>query len=522
VVVRVAADDGRVLDVTGGELLIGRCASADLSLDDRMVSRHHARLEVDPDGRSIVLRDLGSRHGTYLDGQRLRGPTAVKVPARVELGGATVHLLPPTGPGSQPPGKVAPLPAPPPPSPGAVPAPPGGAPLTTTAPPPVAAPPPPNAVAWPPPMATAPAPTRGRAGLIVGVIVMALLGLATLLVTVVEVGATGAGLSLLVATLPAPLVFAFVRVIDRHEPEPLGMLALVFLYGATAAVFFAGILNVLGEEIVAAALGPAIGEFFGLAVAAPFVEEGLKAGALLFIVWRRRSEFNGVIDGLVYGAVVGMGFAVMEDMLFYGQALLEGGDAFAATVVVRGVFSPFAHSLFTAMTGLGLALSLEMPGRRWFPAVAGLAGAIGLHALWNGSAYFEVLPFVYFVVFVPMMCLVMVVAWRAVRWEGRLVTRMLTPDVGTGLLTEPEVAALGTTAGRRAVVRHAGAVGGAPAKRRVRDFQLAATELAFVRRRMEVARAATPEQRGEEAALMERVWRLKAGIGAVPQSVASS
>lgn len=497
-VVQVVTEDGRALDVAGGELVIGRCADADLSLDDPQVTRHHARLEVHSDG-TVLIRDSGSRHGTFLNGHRITGPTPVRLPARVDAGGATVWLLPPT------------------PAPSAA-VPPARAPQSGDQP---APPPPTHPVPWPPPTPVVMPPVpRRRAGLTVGIVVMALLGLLILLVAIVEVGTTGAFVSLLLAALPAPLVFVFVRLTDRHEPEPPGLLALVFLYGATAAVFFAGTLNVIGEGAVTAVLGPGVGEFFGLTVAAPVFEETLKGAALLMILLRRRTEFNGVIDGLVYGAVVGMGFAVSEDLFFYVEAMLEGADEFAATVVVRGVFSPFAHSLFTALTGIGLALALERPQRPWLPALGGLAGAMGLHALWNGSAFLGLLPILYFVVFVPMFVAVLIVARRAMRWESRLIQRMLSPDSHTGLLAPAEIATLASASARRRVARQASQLGGPPAKRRAREYQHAATELAFVRRRIEVAGHVSPQHRAEEAHLRERLWRLKAGLGsaAVPPS----
>ena len=58
-----------------GELLIGRAAESQVQLDDDLVSRNHAQLLVVPDG--LRLTDLGSRHGTIVNGRRITGPRLV-------------------------------------------------------------------------------------------------------------------------------------------------------------------------------------------------------------------------------------------------------------------------------------------------------------------------------------------------------------------------------------------------------------------------------------------------------------
>ena len=66
---------------------------------------------------------------------------------------------------------------------------------------------------------------------------------------------------------------------------------------------------------------------------------------MLYAIYRwRRHEFDGVLDGIVYAGMVGLGFAFTENVLYYGRTALEGGDVLAATFFVRGVMAPFAHS----------------------------------------------------------------------------------------------------------------------------------------------------------------------------------
>jgi hypothetical protein len=63
---------GSTVEIDGGRLTIGRIAGNDLQLGHETVSRHHAVIEIEHDAR-VVLRDLGSRNGTFVDDQRLSG-----------------------------------------------------------------------------------------------------------------------------------------------------------------------------------------------------------------------------------------------------------------------------------------------------------------------------------------------------------------------------------------------------------------------------------------------------------------
>src|SRR5437763_16766776 len=79
-----APSEGRVFDLTAARLTIGRIAGNDLQLEDQKVSRHHAVIEVH-DGQT-VLRDLGSRNGTYVDGVRLSGAHVLSGGERLRFG----------------------------------------------------------------------------------------------------------------------------------------------------------------------------------------------------------------------------------------------------------------------------------------------------------------------------------------------------------------------------------------------------------------------------------------------------
>ena len=115
-----------------------------------------------------------------------------------------------------------------------------------------------------------------------------------------------------------------------------------------------------------------------LAIVAPVTEEACKGLFLLLLLWWRGAELDGILDGIVYAGMVGIGFAFTENILYLAAAY-NGSDGvgpggvvgITTTFVVRCLLSPFAHPLFTAFTGIGvgLAVSSRKP-RRPHPGAA--------------------------------------------------------------------------------------------------------------------------------------------------------
>src|SRR3954470_16921727 len=195
---------------------------------------------------------------------------------------------------------------------------------------------------------------RRRSGVVFTVVVSIVVVLAALPMILI-IAASGAPSTLVTATILAavpvvPLVAAYLW-LDRYEPEPRGLLALGLLWGAFVACFAAVVLEGIGG-VVAGLTGDA-----GSAVLAPVVEEACKGAFLVVLLWWRRDELDGVLDGIVYAGMLGIGFAFTENILYLAAAyngtdgLGPGGtDALTQTFVVRCLASPFAHPLFTAFT----------------------------------------------------------------------------------------------------------------------------------------------------------------------------
>src|SRR5687768_4584607 len=296
-----------------------------------------------------------------------------------------------------------------------------------------------------------------------------LTGLLTLWMIGYETGLVPFLAGLLAAALPVPVYVTLVLWLDRYEPEPPLMLAAAFFWGALVAAFFAIVINSLGVALVHALADEATADAYGLVVSAPLVEETAKALVLVALFLWRRDEFDNVTDGVVYAAMVGLGFAMTENVKYYGVAVAE--ENALGVFIVRGVFSPFAHPLFTGMTGVGLGLAAQTHRRlvRFAAPAAGFAAAVVLHAGWNASARLTAVNadgayilLTYFFVMMPTFFGMILVIFLSLRREGRVLREHLRPEVARGLLSEAEylrVCSVRGRAGSSFGARSAGALG---------------------------------------------------------------
>jgi RsiW-degrading membrane proteinase PrsW (M82 family) len=326
-------------------------------------------------------------------------------------------------------------------------------------------------------------PGRAPVGLIVGLVISSVCVLAALGLDVVN-GGSGFAVGLIMAILPVPLLVAVVLVLDRLEPEPWRDLVFAFMWGAGVAVLGALILNTAGQVYVTGPLfGAEKGHFVSVAIGAPLIEESLKGSVLFGLLWFRRNEIDGLVDGVVYAGMVALGFAMMENVTYYIRAFDTG--TLPVVFIMRGVFSPLGHPLFTSMTGIGVAYAATHrgPGRTIAP-IAGLLAAMLLHGLWNGSTGYGLagLVVVYVVDFFILVALVVLIV-RERKRVVQLIGRYLPMYGGTGLVTPQDVQMLGRLSARRGARRWARLVGGTTAAKAMGDYQLAATELALLHQR---------------------------------------
>ena len=193
-------------------------------------------------------------------------------------------------------------------------------------------------------------------------------------------------LSLLAGIVPTVIYVLLIYWIDRYEKEPLPLLIATFVWGAIPAIVLALILeDIFGAPLAGLSLENA--EVLSASLVAPVVEEIVKALALLGLLLIFRSEIDDVLDGIVYGAAIGLGFGMTENVFYFMSSFEEGGWAqWLVTVGIRSLLFGLMHAFYTGIVGAGLGYTRLAAGkrRRWWIPLAALGAAMLFHAFHNG------------------------------------------------------------------------------------------------------------------------------------------
>jgi protease PrsW len=195
----------------------------------------------------------------------------------------------------------------------------------------------------------------------------------------------------LIALIPLAYTIPAFIWLDRLEPEPRAMRWNAFLWGGGISVLVASVAN----EFTDASFGTTA----ALVISAPVAEEIMKSLGILGAA--KRNQIDSPLDGVVYAGYVGLGFAMVENIIYFSQAIAD--DDLGLVFVMRGLFSPFAHPFFTLWVGLAIGAAVQKGRSRRFAAVRGLFLAMALHASWNASGvngYFALLLLGHIVLFV--------------------------------------------------------------------------------------------------------------------------
>lgn len=333
---------------------------------------------------------------------------------------------------------------------------------------------------------------------VINIILLAVLGLAAAGTLVFFASSLGVGVFLwcaLLALVPLSVCVVTLIWIDRWEPEPPAALALGFSWGAGMAVITTLVLGSWVQPLLMAGGREDDGGVVAALVQAPLVEELCKGSGLLLLFFLRRRTFDGPLDGVVYAGFIAAGFAFTENILYFGNELLDSegtAGALLTIFVMRGLFSPFAHVMFTATLGLCVGYAARQGGTVtvlifW---VVGLGPAMFLHSLWNSTAFLgDNFFMMYAVLQVPLFCVfILGVIWLR-RSEAKLTRTRLADYVHSGWLTEAEVPMLATGAGRRRALAWSKSFGAAVP---LKEFIRLATRLAFTRQRIVVDAKGAP------------------------------
>jgi RsiW-degrading membrane proteinase PrsW (M82 family) len=360
------------------------------------------------------------------------------------------------------------------------------------------------------------------AAVAIGALLLALLfaSLMTLLVftslspEVLRVFLTALAVAALASLVPVTILWF----LDRRERESRWLFAVAFLWGGLIATGLAlpinnGILRAVSAWVarnpdVGAFLGPDAALLIGAPIAGPLVEETTKGLGVLALFLLLRAEFDNVRDGLIYGALVGVGFNCFETPLYVAQGFEEYGFA-PWGLQFGGRFALFGlagHAMYTGIFGafLGLARQTSRRWARYSAPVAGLLLAILGHAFNNALGLLITIltraageplpepgppPNISFVegwltrslldlfIFFPLLLLAAVLIWRSGVWERHVIREELAGEVG-GAVTPEEYAVIV----RDGMFRTRRIVGSQ--RRRSAAIVNAQNELAFRKRRL--------------------------------------
>ncbi|MCA1219649.1 PrsW family intramembrane metalloprotease, partial [Streptomyces sp. 8L] len=361
------------------------------------------------------------------------------------------------------------------------------------------------------------------------VVLLAVCGAVILALVRDQTGTEGFLVGLALAVLPVPVLMAVFRWVDRVDPSPWRNLFFAFAWGSCGAALVAIIANSFATQwLTTATADPSGAQSLGATAIAPVIEESAKGTAVLLLFLFRRRHFTGVVDGVVFAGFTATGFAFTENILYLGNAfgedkLLGGsglGSFTVATFFVRIVLSPFAHPLFTVLTGIGFGLTAVARGRRRRALrvalpLAGLLCAMGMHALWNSSSgLFR--PFGFYLVYglfmVPVFGLVTWLTIWARQRDLRTVSAVLPAYVAAGWFGPAAPRALSSMRARTAARDFAGRTYGPTAARAVAEYGRHATALAVLRHQAEQG-VAVSDFAVRERELLDRIWERREPAG---------
>jgi RsiW-degrading membrane proteinase PrsW (M82 family) len=313
----------------------------------------------------------------------------------------------------------------------------------------------------------------------VTMVVLSLGALAIAVLIVLTGGPVATLITTLLAAISFPLMILVLFWLDRYEPEPARYRLAALGWGGVVAVAF----SLIAEGLLFSL--PGTTTFVDTAIIAPLVEEAGKGLFLVVVVIFRRNQIHGLLDGLIYGALVGVGFAFVEDIVYYLSSLQAG--ALPLTFFLRGVMGPFAHPLFTSALGIGIgiAVTTRRPAVRVLAPILGYLAAVVMHGIWNGSTFWggEGFFVAYAAIMLPMLAVMLAVGIWARSREGKMLTAALQQIVPMGWIRPEEIRWVARLSDRMSARAYAKRFGGKPAAEALRDYQQTMTEVGFLHNR---------------------------------------
>jgi protease PrsW len=320
-------------------------------------------------------------------------------------------------------------------------------------------------------------------------------------------------------------VVAIIYFLDLYEHEPISILAAAVLWGGIAATTLAIYTNTPLMELIFKVTGdPTFTQSWSAALTAPFVEEGFKALGVILLIAIARAELDDVLDGFVWGAMVGIGFLLVEDVLYFVRAFAQTGtyDTLFGMFMIRILGAgPYSHFLYTGLVGMGIAYYTTRTDQVWGRRVGiGLllaAAGVAAHFFWNSPIFSGLLEeggLVGWAVYVtikglPMLIGLILIVRLARQRERRWFRTFSQTFFDDGAITEGELAELGGLRARRRARQAAGRAKGPAGKKLKGQIQRQQINLAMVMSRY------GSEQHPEVVRQQQFVLGMKAQLAAI-------
>lgn len=365
----------------------------------------------------------------------------------------------------------------------------------------------------------------GLIGCLIGGISLLAVAAVVLLVVVSVPDGAGLLLSVTAASVPALVYAGIVLRLDHYEIEPLRAVAACFAWGAVGAILLSVIGGLIFQGFVETRLGAEAAAVASIVVGAPVIEETFKGIAILGVLAVARDEFDTVLDGLVYGALVGVGFAMTENILYFGEAYLAGDlGSFGSLVLARAVLGGLGHPAYTAVTGAAVGWSRQQYGRglaRFIVPVLGWCVAVALHVAWNGglvlttaflgeeTGLLELVFIQTLIVIVPAALVLFAIARISARHELDILRQELPEEVQLGTITRSEYLTIVDNTRRQAALDSAAARGGRALRGRQLAFFHTAADLAFRQHHRRRGEPATPGHSTQDDLNRKRLLALR-------------
>jgi RsiW-degrading membrane proteinase PrsW (M82 family) len=294
-------------------------------------------------------------------------------------------------------------------------------------------------------------------------------------------------ITLLVWALYGLPLLAAILAVDYFEREPAWLVAFAAVWGGLVATGLALTANEAVQSILTTTEGADVAARWGAAIAGPTNEEILKSLGVVVAALLAGRRMRSPVDGFILGAVVGLGFQVIEDIVYTANVIAVGEDpasAISQMFLLRGIFGGlWSHAVYSGLFGLGLGYAMTRPAwsplRRALAVVAGFAAAWSLHFLWNSPLLVDTTDWSLIVVKgLPALLLLLALLQRAQRADSRVFLPALAAVGNPLVATDAEIAALTDRRSRSRARREARATGGRAAAGAVRRLQRAQADLA--------------------------------------------